>query len=136
MIQRIQTVYLALAAVLLAVTAFSASMVSDSEPIAIAATIIAAAVGLSALVTIFLFKRRVRQFQVVGWVVIGSYVVLIALALWIFTGGRLETLTAADNMNDVVIAGASALLASILLFLSKRAIKKDIDLVKSMDRIR
>ncbi len=84
-------------------------------------------VGVIALASIFLYKRRKHQIKHC-WFMIFLLVILIAFINFIIRF---------INPNDHFSIGAFLPIASILLcFLAKRAIKKDDELVRSADRLR
>ena len=113
MIQRIQTVYLLLAAILLAVCA-----VFDGELIT---RLLVALMAIVALVTIFLYRNRPLQTTLCNVVMCVGILFYIVLAV-----------------KQPVMEWFLALpLADILLtFLARKAIVKDEKLVRSLDRIR
>lgn len=154
MIQRIQTVYLFLAAILVALVAFfpmahcyvgqgfytiSAFGVSASGVEEFAGSSIwcwcSSACGLAAVVLIVLaifgYKDRVGQMQRC------VFAILALVAYYIFYGVEVWTVYhVTDVMPAFDLVGQCPLIAIILLFLAGRAIKRDEDLVRSMDRIR
>lgn len=81
-----------------------------------------------AFITIFLFKQRNMQVKLCN-VLMGLWIVLTSMILFC---PFVESTTSSVNYFNVII-GAFAILAS---FLAKRFIKKDIELIKSADRIR
>ncbi|WP_294744268.1 DUF4293 family protein [uncultured Prevotella sp.] len=113
MIQRIQTVYLFLAAIVQAVCA-----VFDGELIT---RLLAALMALVALVTIFLYRNRPLQTTLCNLVMSVGIMFYITLAV-----------------KQPVMEWFLALpLAGVLLtFLARKAIVKDEKLVRSLDRIR
>lgn len=137
MIQRIQSVYLflaALSAILFIIVPFGQIKsetgvetwhIYQVVPIMIAAIITA----LSCLVTIFLFGNRKFQLKIV-WVDIFFGVVL--LGLFIFR------VTQHIGLENYIfgIGAVFPLLVILFLILSRVAINKDEKLVRSMDRLR
>lgn len=140
MIQRIQTVYLLLAAVALSAVPFidalwysAAVELSWFEPAIVG--LVAVTVALS-VTSIFFYKQRERQRTLV--LVTQVFVVLLVLALY---GGFYLV----DGLNIRVAGGVDWSLlvlfllpvaAYVLLFLARRGIEHDIELVRSMDRLR
>lgn len=147
MIQRIQSVYLLVAGVF--------GIVGLFMPIAVASEVSASLIGITvpegierpstlpimilqvilALVTvgvIFLFNNRTQQMKLAK-----------ALAfMWLFAGGGMIWI---GFQVKEIVEGASfsysfgiafPLVAAILSFLASKAIKKDEDLIKSVDRLR
>ncbi len=158
MLQRIQTVYLAVAAIACIVLYFFPianfynevqgnykffichiqSM--DPEPklrfsalFSLPAIILSlASVGFS-IGTIFLFKKRWLQIRLIAFNAI-TLIVLI-LVLFFFYTAQLKTMTGADP--DYTYPGMLLpILALVMLILANRAIKKDEHKVKSADRLR
>ena len=124
MIQRIQSVYLLLITVLMAVLAMMASKVIWWQ------SVLFAILGIISLVTIFLYKNRKRQL----WIVRILLLVFIIVSLyycyinWQIFHFRPDMATAVI----VLISPASVILA----YLTVRAIQKDEKLVRSADRLR
>jgi hypothetical protein len=158
MLQRIQTIYLAIAAIACIVLYFFPianfynevqgnykffichiqSM--DPEPklhfstlFSVPAIILSlASVGFS-IGTIFLFKKRWLQIRLIAFNAI-TLIVLI-LVLFFFYTAQLKTMTGADP--DYTYPGMLLpILSLVMLILANRAIRKDEQLVKSADRIR
>jgi peptidoglycan/LPS O-acetylase OafA/YrhL len=129
MIQRIQSVYLLLAALLvLAVPVAGGFVTPDSwvwyTPVKAAVSIL---VSVGCLVAIFLYKDRQRQKRLVT---VDLFLALalagILLAAW---------LAAAAGSSDLWPSGLP-LAAAVFLFLARKSVSKDIELVRSMDRLR
>lgn len=139
MIQRIQTVYLALGAVLLGAAPFVGQL--TTQPAA-SATWFAPAVGVSValavvavLISIFLYSNRSRQ----RLVVIVAQIMIVAAVGVAFAGRKLVEPVQVDSLGLasegwMILALPAA--AYILLWLARRAIDRDTALVQSMDRIR
>lgn len=141
MIQRIQTVYLLLGALALAALGLFelpwASRAAAAHgwfvPSLIGLIVVTAGTGLGA---IFLYENRKTQRSVVVGVQIGT--VLLAGVLY---GGLY--LTSELTFGGVrgtdwgrVVALAMPIVAYLFFFLARRGIDHDIELVKSMDRLR
>jgi hypothetical protein len=145
MIQRIQSVFLLLCAGSMAALfkfPFASSDVAapeifsdqqymiDDNPVLIGITVAAILVALG---TIFLFKNRKLQLKF-GYILITLSVLLIVLAiLLIFLEG---TEMGAQNEVSEGIGILFPILSIVLAWLANRYIKKDDNLVKSMDRLR
>ena len=80
--------------------------------------------------TIFLYKDRKLQF------VIGRVIVLINLFLLVLLIYLSLTLSGETSVSEKGIGMFIPILAILLLVLANKAIKKDEDLVKSVDRLR
>ena len=141
MIQRIQSFYLGLAAVLLGLEYMFSSafpQVHSVEygwflPLVLGLFTLAAIGGLGA---IFLFNNRKRQR---GIVVILQYLTLLGLLSLIVAHaaeGTLPSVSMADEAFSTWAALISPVLAYLMFLLAKRNIDKDIALVRSMDRLR
>lgn len=135
MIQRIQTVYLA-AAILLNILFFFGPLFQEARidpsdwllPFLTAATAFAAIISLYG---IFLYKKRERQAQIVSYACLFQVIAFGSGAGIFFSMGRLN--------YDMIweLAGVMMLLFALTFqFLAIRAIKKDMALIRSMDRIR
>ena len=141
MIQRIQSIYLLLGALSLASLLFfdeiwlgeTATVLPWFAP---ALLIGGGVVVVAALVSIFLYKNRVRQR---GVVVIVQWLTLAWMAVFyggLFYSGQLEAETGGDPISISLLGLIVPILAYIFFFLARRSIQKDIALVRSMDRLR
>lgn len=141
MIQRIQTVYLFVGAAAVAALLFfdlawsgpAAQMQSWFTPAVVALTVLVAASGIGA---IFLYANRTLQRKAV----VAVQLLTVLLVLAIFGGLYLsDALTVTANGAFDAAKLAALLLpvgAYVLFFLARRAIESDIELVRSMDRLR
>ena len=140
MIQRIQTVYLVAAAVLLVVSAWFLNRAeATAEPLLMAAMLMATVLAVTSLIAVLLFKDRRTQAMVTHWSRIGAMLELAAIALFFATVGADASSGeggSAAGGQAILIATLSAAIALALLFLALSAIRKDIELIESMDRIR
>lgn len=152
MIQRIQSLYLLLAAALMSLTLFMpiATFVVDSQTYVLTAfsltcgelsqstiwlgIILVIATALP-LITIFLFKRRTLQIRLcaVEVVLLIGSLVLVALYYWL-TSRLFEGLVI--DHRQFGWAAPMPIVALVLSYLASRAIFKDEVLVRSLDRIR
>ncbi|MBU3010775.1 DUF4293 domain-containing protein [Polaribacter vadi] len=143
MIQRIQSIYLLLASVVSGGLIFVFNLWNTiKEKIfvvdlfskeAITLNVIPFMFILSAIlsiVTIFLFKNRKLQF-VVGRIIILINLFLLGLLIYLSLNLSGET-----NVSEKGIGMFLPILAILLVVLANKAIKKDEDLVKSVDRLR
>ncbi len=135
MIQRIQTVFLALAAIINLSVFFTPvyrhTMNDPSAWIGISFAIFLTGAMLISFVAIFLYNNRPNQIK---WVKAATYLQIAALAIAVgvlFTLGGFGTFL----WREVVSIGLMVI-SLILLWASIRYIRKDEELVKSMDRIR
>ncbi|MDR0769408.1 MAG: DUF4293 domain-containing protein [Dysgonamonadaceae bacterium] len=119
MIQRIQSVYLLLAAILLLAMFFLSLSKENAAGFYLSALF--AIDGITALLAIFLFKNRKRQMRIT----VAS--VLISAGL---SGGFIA------RSQDEWIYMAASLIAAVLAAAALSAIRKDEKLVRSLDRLR
>ncbi|WP_179020683.1 DUF4293 domain-containing protein [Winogradskyella forsetii] len=136
MIQRIQTLYLFLAAVISAGLIFVFHLWTDNEGIKVYALDNYLYLGLFlgsallSLISIFRFKDRKSQF------VLGRLnIILNFILLGIFVYQSLN-LSGEINVSEKGIGILLPIFSIVCLVLANKAIKKDEDLVKSVDRLR
>ncbi|AXI99983.1 protein of unknown function (DUF4293) [Cyclonatronum proteinivorum] len=135
MIQRIQTVYLALA-ILLNILFFFTPLYNEARfdpsgwllPFLTAATAFAA---LISLYSIFLYKKRERQIQVVSYACLFQVIAMGSAGGVFMSMGRLGY-----DMVPELLGVIMLLVALTLQFLAIKGIKKDSALIRSIDRIR
>lgn len=140
MIQRLQTVYLLLAVVFLAImflaqgawTGTAAAAYAWYVPVTMGIFGLSAAGGVTA---VFLYKDRTRQR---GFVVLLQYLIVLGLitkmvATWM-TGG-FASITA-DASFEFWVGFGAPVMTYLMFLMARRGIDKDIALVKSMDRLR
>ena len=139
MLQRIQTIYLILAAVVTGVLPFVFPLWKQQTGTAIAdfyfMTEISyvALFGLSttlSIVSIMSFKKRQNQF------VMGRLNIILNLFLLGLFVYRLLTVSGETSVSEKGIGMFLPIVAIVFLVLANKAIKKDEDLVKSVDRLR
>ena len=88
-------------------------------------------IALLALITLFLFKKRELQLKLCYLLVL-LFVVLISMQAWCPFANLDEHSAVKDNIISYVIMVVGA----VSSYLASRYVKKDIDLLKSADRIR
>ena len=143
MIQRIQTIYLLIASVISGVLIFVFNLWNNLkdevyalelfERESLVLKIIPVLFILSAVVsfsTIFLFKNRKLQF-VVGRIIILINLFLLGLLIYVSL-----TLPGEVSISEKGIGMFLPILVILLIVFANKAIKKDEDLVKSVDRLR
>ena len=144
MIQRIQSIYLLIAAVISggltfivslwtnakATTIFSMDLFSGVSMFEKMTPILFFISALLSLVTIFLFKNRQLQF------VLGRLNILINLFLLGLLIYLSQTLSGEALVSEKGIGMFFPIIVILLLVIANKAIKKDEDLVKSVDRLR
>ena len=136
MIQRIQSVYLLLAVVALAVLLLT-GLVHNSGGLTQWGTLI---FGVPAVAgaggAIFMFKDRERQRRLIVVTQLCTVLAIVALYGSLFLQGALYVRTQAGIDTARLAVMLLPLLAYLLLILARRSVTRDIRLVESMDRIR
>ena len=136
MIQRIQTLYLFISVVISAGLIFVFHLWTNTEDVKVFATDSYLYLGLFlgsallSLISIFSFKNRKSQF-VMGRV----NIILNFILLGIFVYQSLN-ISGETNVSEKGIGILLPIFSIVCLVLANRAIKKDEDLVKSVDRLR
>jgi len=143
MIQRIQTIYLFLASVVsgglifvfnlwntLKEQIFVLDLFSEELLILKVIPLMFITSSILSLVTIFLFKDRKLQF-VIGRIIILINLFLLGLLIYLSL-----TLPGETSVSEKGIGMFLPILVVLLIVLANKAIKKDEDLVKSVDRLR
>ncbi len=136
MLQRIQTIYLFLAALVSAGLIFIFELWENTAGAPVYVEDVPLVLGLFlgsallSLVTIFLFKNRKLQF-VLGR--INIILNLILLGLFVYWS---LNISGESNVSEKGIGMLIPIISIVFLVLANKAIKKDEDLVKSVDRLR
>ncbi len=136
MIQRIQTLYLALAAIVSGIFIFVFSMWTTASGDVLFAQqdmtmmIMFLASALISVVTILKFKDRKSQF------VLGRLNIILNFVLLGFIVYQSQTLSGETAVSEKGIGMVLPLVSIVFIALANKAIKKDEDLVKSVDRLR
>jgi len=143
MIQRIQTVYLLLTSIISGVlifvfnlwkslekNVFALDLLNSDSSLLKVVPILFLVSAILAFVAIFLFKNRKLQF-VIGRLTILINLILLGLLIYVSL-----TLPGEAAVSEKGIGMFVPILAVLLLVLANKAIKKDEDLVKSVDRLR
>lgn len=137
MIQRIQTVWLFLATVVVAITLyFPIFKLADGSAVGLQdkyiGILLVAASSILSLFTLFSYKKRNTQLKMI-WL---NVLVVLALLIFMFLsidGAR----TALPTEGGAYQLGAFIpVVALIFLFLARAGIRKDIKLLKAYDRLR
>ena len=141
MIQRIQTVYLILGVLALAgmffIDPFLYGVAAEMQ-IWFTPTVLGLAglAGVVALVAVFLYKDRKRQRSVIMGAQLITLVLLVALVLGLILADALFIRTV-EGIDVELLIGLILPAAAYLLFMfARRRVTKDIELVRSMDRLR
>lgn len=136
MIQRIQTFFLILVGVISGVLPFVLNLWIDGEGEAVFAenelwiSIVFYISAALALISIFMFKNRQNQF------VLNRLNMILNLFLLGFFVYRSLSLSGENIISEKGIGMLIPVFSIVFLVLANRAIKKDEDLVKSVDRLR
>ncbi len=136
MIQRIQTVYLLLSALVSAGLIFVLHLWTNSDDVAVFAVDDYLYLGLFlgsallSLISIFSYKNRKFQF------VLGRLNIILNFILLGFFVYQLLMPPGESNISEKGVGIFIPILSIVLLVLANKAIKKDEDLVKSVDRLR
>lgn len=101
---------------------------------AIPLIIITVLTGLTALIVIFLYKKRTMQLRILRFGIMFN-IVLILLILFFYTPA-IEKLTSVDADYTSGIGIYFPLICLAFLFLANRSINKDEKLIRSADRLR
>ncbi|MFT6370188.1 MAG: succinate-acetate transporter protein [Maribacter sp.] len=136
MIQRIQTLFLVLVVLVAGMLPFFVNLWSDAKGVDIYAqneiivSIVFYVSGALALWAVFLFKNRKNQF------VVNRLNMILNLFLLGFFVYRSLNLSGGALVSEKGIGMLIPVFSIVFLVLANRAIKKDEDLVKSVDRLR
>lgn len=136
MIQRIQSIYLLIVVFLSGGMPFLVPLWKDGEGVEILAIDKPGVLGafflsaLLALISIFLFKNRKGQFVLCRLNIVLNFILLGFFVYWLLMmpGGM--------EISEKGIGIFLPIISIVFLVLANKAIKKDEDLVKSVDRLR
>lgn len=136
MIQRIQTIYLIVSAISMGVLFMwfpivlgkdGAVVLERSEPLVFGLIFVSIAL---AIISILSFKKRQAQFVLNRINIISNFVLL---GVFVY---RLLTLSGETIVSEKGIGVLVPIISIVFLVLANKAIKRDEDLVKSVDRLR
>ncbi|SDG54542.1 DUF4293 domain-containing protein [Psychroflexus sediminis] len=136
MIQRIQSFYLLIAILLNGVLSFylplwitseNVEIYALSQPVAISLFLVSV---LISIITLFSFKKRKRQFVLGRINIILNFVLVGVFAYWTLS------LPGEMDISEKGIGMLLPIISIVFIALANKAIKKDEDLVKSVDRLR
>ncbi|PCI11684.1 MAG: hypothetical protein COB73_01495 [Flavobacteriaceae bacterium] len=144
MIQRIQTLYLTIAILVMSILPIYLSIWKNLDAVDIyvydllnsdswmfkSLPILFGLSVLISLITIFKFKNRQTQFVLGRLNILTNFIMLVLLVI------HLQNLSGEVFISEKGIGSTLPLITIVLLVLANKAIKKDEDLVKSVDRIR
>jgi len=131
MIQRIQSIYLLVATIAMALISFQVPVWTLNEQLFMAQDdtkmfILTGAVALLSLIGIFMFKNRKLQMKLIRLTVLVEMVIGVRLFM-VFQEFEVYL-----NSNCILLLA----IAFVALIMAYRGVKKDDDLVRSVDRIR
>lgn len=136
MIQRIQTIYLVISAIIMGalfmwfpvVLGKDGSVIMErNEPLLFGLIFVSIAL---AIISILSFKKRQMQFVLNRLNIISNFVLL---GIFVY---RLLTLSGETIVSEKGIGVLFPIISIVFLVLANKAIKRDEDLVKSVDRLR
>ncbi|MDC6366758.1 MULTISPECIES: DUF4293 domain-containing protein [Flavobacteriaceae] len=136
MIQRIQTFFLVIVAIIAGALPFFLSLWTDEDGVEIFAkdvlwiSIAFVVSAVLAVISIFMYKKRQNQF------VVNRLNMILNLFLLGFFVYRSLSLSGEMQISEKGIGMLIPVFSIVFLVLANRAIKKDEDLVKSVDRLR
>jgi len=144
MVQRIQSLYLFFSAIISLglifvfalwenvdkVKFFAMDLLDESDLVFNVVPILFLLSGLMSLMSLSLFKTRLKQF------ILNRFNILINLILLGVLIYHLLTLSGEAGVSEKGIGVVLPIIVIVLLVLANKAIKKDEDLVKSVDRLR
>jgi hypothetical protein len=136
MLQRVQTLYLILSAIAMAALyqwfpvigdAVGNAVISRDEPLVFGLVFVS--IGLT-IISILTFKKRQMQFVLNRLNIISNFVLL---GVYVY---RSLTLSGETLVSEKGLGVLLPIISIVLLAMANKAIKKDEDLVKSVDRLR
>ncbi len=144
MIQRIQSLYLLLAAVcsvgLIHVfnlwinkagnTIFALDLINENDLTFKIIPILFIISGIMSILSIIMFKKRKNQFVINRFNILVNFILLGVLIYYLLT------LSGESQISEKGIGVVLPIIIIVLLAIANKAIKKDEDLVKSVDRLR
>ena len=129
MLQRIQTIYMLIALLIHVVLAIYFHSINDSNNLTFSKDsvfyLMYLILAVDVLISIFLFKKRTLQLTFNRWMIYAH----------VFLGGSLFYLFYQEHVSQYWIL-CLPVFAIVFLLLANRAIQKDEELVRSVDRIR
>ncbi len=141
MIQRIQTVYLALGAMALLALLFFDAIWSGSEAASfgwfpLVMLLLTIATAVLAFGSIFMYKKRAQQRKLVVYAQMLTLLLMVVLYGLLYMSGELVFVRQEGLDISRMTALALPIIAYLLFYLARKSIERDIELVRSMDRLR
>ncbi len=135
MIQRIQSVYLTASGAALIALSLRVFTLSSSSYAGVAAAM-AVIVSLGAVGAVFLFKHRSQQRRLIVLVQVATIALIVVFFGGLYLEGALQVRTAQGVDTAKAITLLLPIVAYLLLVLARRAVTKDIGLVRSVGSLR
>ncbi len=140
MIQRIQTVYFLLGSLAVAAPLYFRTWIHHSDTgnplVDTGIQVVAGLAALIGLVLIVLHGDRSIQFKVTVVAQVLTLIVIVGILSVLYLSGSFPGVTEVPILSSSAAVAILPVIAYVLFFLARRAVNKDIKLVKSMDRIR
>ncbi|NND71270.1 MAG: DUF4293 family protein [Rhodothermales bacterium] len=140
MIQRIQTVYLLLGSISVAAPLYIRVWLLHTDAVNpmvdVIVQIVAGLTAATALAVIFLHSDRSKQYRLTLVIQVLTLLVIVAMLSVLYLSGNLPGVSTTPVVSATFAVVLLPFLAYVFFFLARRAINKDIQLVKSMDRLR
>lgn len=135
MIQRIQSIFLFIAALVFLATFFLRSHIASEAMTWVVPTVIGLQVlaAVFAVVTIFMYNNRKQQLKMISILQFLALIAIIGMFGGAYMAGMVEELP--ENTTGMVLL-VLPMVGYVLVRLSGQRVKKDIELVRSMDRLR
>ena len=138
MIQRIQTFYLVAGALLLALfvalaDGWASAIAEDVAWLGTAGYALAVVTAVVALVAVGLYKNRELQRRVILWAQWLDLLLVVVVLVGLYVTGDSSAPTAPVGLYLVAL---QPLVAYVLLRMARQRVIRDIEMVRSMDRIR
>lgn len=140
MIQRKQSLYLLLGSLTVAAPLYFRGWIQQMETgsplVDTGIQVFAGIAALVGLAVIFLYNDRNRQFKATVVIQVLTLLVIVAVGSVLYLSRSLPGLSEVSVVSGNAGAVVFPIIAYVFFFLARRAIGKDIKLIKSMDRIR
>lgn len=138
MIQRVQTFYLVAGALLLALfvalaDGWAAAIAVETAWLGTLGHVLAVVTAIAALVAVALYKDRQQQRRVILWAMWLDLALIVVVAVGLYLREDASTPLAPVGLYLVAL---QPIVAYVLLRMARQRVTKDIELVRSMDRIR
>ena len=135
MIQRVQSILLLLAALVFVATVFFQSVIATASMVWVVPTVLGVniVVAVVAILAIFMFSDRKQQLKIVTILQFLALFAIVAVLAGIYLSGAINQLS--GNVMAIILL-VLPLVGYVLIRLAGSRIKKDIELIRSVDRLR